>query len=522
MKFLKILLLIFISSYGVLMAQEEVEKWGVFELVLEGSDVGNPFLETDLHAVFFHKDTTFSPEGFYDGNGVFKIRFMPTREGTWTYKTFSNQEELEGNEGEFFCTPAGSENHGRVKVAEQYHFEYEDGTEFMPFGTTIYEWTFQNESTKAATIETLKNNPFNKARFLAIPPHKEKYIDGGELHLKDYPFEDTGKEDWDFTRFNPEFFKNLDECITRLNEIGVEADLVLFHPYDKGKWGFDMMGMENNLRYVRYMMARYAAYKNIWWSLANENSFIKDLDDEDWDILFKEVQEKDPYGHLRSIHNAGRIYDYNRPWVTHVSLQYYNAVRVPGVSPLLRDIYRKPIVHDEINYEGDIEKRWGRISAEELVFRFWNAAIGGAYATHGESYEESDWISHGGTLIGESPARIEFMKNLMADKPWKWNPIDQYYELNMAGKAGLYYLIYFGEEALEDWAFVLPNKELKSGAKFKVEIIDTWGMTVVPVDQVFEVVPLEGDGYKVRDKDNAVISLPGQKYIALRIQRIKD
>ena len=26
---------------------------------------------------------------------------------------------------------------------------------------------------------------------------------------------------------------------TQLNRLGIEADLILFHPYDKGRWGFD-------------------------------------------------------------------------------------------------------------------------------------------------------------------------------------------------------------------------------------------------------------------------------------------
>ncbi len=71
----------------------------------------------------------------------------------------------------------------------------------------------------------------------------------------------------------------------QLRNIGVEADLILFRPYDKGKWGFDMMGQEVNKRFARYMVARYAAFRNIWWSLANENSFIKNMTDEDWDEL---------------------------------------------------------------------------------------------------------------------------------------------------------------------------------------------------------------------------------------------
>ncbi len=126
----------------------------------------------------------------------------------------------------------------------------------------------------------------------------------GPLKITVFPFEGTNKDNWDFSKFNPEYFKNLDSCVLQLRNIGVEADLILFRPYDKGKWGFDMAGQEVNRRFARYMVARYAAFRNMWWSLANENSFIKNMSDEDWDELFKLVQEKDPYQHLRSIHNA--------------------------------------------------------------------------------------------------------------------------------------------------------------------------------------------------------------------------
>lgn len=163
--------------------------------------------------------------------------------------------------------------------------------------------------------------------------------------------------------------------------LGMQVDLILFRPYDKGQWGFDTTDDATNQRFIRYMVARFAAYQNIWWSLANENSYIKHLTDADFDRYFQLVQKYDPYGHLRSIHNADRIYDYNKPWVTHVSLQYYNAVKIFGVSPLLRDIYRKPIVHDEINYEGNSASRWGQLSGVELTRRFWIALTGGAYAT---------------------------------------------------------------------------------------------------------------------------------------------
>ncbi|MGA9651042.1 DUF5605 domain-containing protein [Pedobacter sp.] len=506
----------------VLIAQTKVEKWDIYELTLNGPSTGNPFVGTTFTAHFTNGDKVYEQEGFYDGNGKYIIRFMPDIEGTWHYVVNSNKSDLNDKKGSFVCTAATKDNHGPVRVAEQYHFKYEDGKPFYPFGTTIYEWPFQDATTKKQTIETLKSSPFNKARFLVVPPYKEKYIEG-PLKITEFPFTGTNKSNFDFSKMNPEYFKKLDSCVFQLRSLGIEADIILFRPYDKGKWGFDMMGQEVNRRFTAYIIARYAAFRNIWWSLANENSFIKNMNDEDWDDLFKLVQEKDPYRHLRSIHNADVIYDYSKLWVTHVSYQYYNVVKSPTGTAMARDIYKKPVVNDEINYEGDIESRWGQLTGEEMTFRFWNAVIGGGYATHGESYKVSPWISYGGKLIGSSPSRIGFLRQIVESNPVGYlEPIDHFFENNMAGKEGKYYLIYFGKDKPNKWDFVLPKKGLAKGSKYKVEIIDTWNMTIKPSDKTFEVIPMPGNNYKFIDKNNSSIKLPSKQYIALRIFKVSD
>ncbi|MCP6468176.1 hypothetical protein NL473_29315, partial [Klebsiella pneumoniae] len=79
--------------------------------------------------------------------------------------------------------------------------------------------------------------------------------------------------------------------------------------------GFDEMPAEADDRYLRYVVARLAAYRNVWWSMANEFDILKTKTDGDWDRLFQVVQTSDPYGRLRSIHNWRRLYDNGKPWV---------------------------------------------------------------------------------------------------------------------------------------------------------------------------------------------------------------
>ncbi len=124
--------LIFLLGNSVF-GQKTVPQWGLFELTLKGPENGNPFIGTEWGAEFTNGERTYRPEGFYDGNGQYKIRFMPNRPGKWTYKTFSNQPALDGKEGDFDCVAPKEGIHGPVSVRDDFHFQYPDGTPFYPF-----------------------------------------------------------------------------------------------------------------------------------------------------------------------------------------------------------------------------------------------------------------------------------------------------------------------------------------------------------------------------------------------------
>ena len=99
-----------------------IEQWGIFELVLHGSAEGNPFLDVELSAQFSYKHRTINVDGFYDGDGVYCIRFMPDTPGIWQYRTRSNRDELSGAAGTFTCIAPAPGNHGPVRVTNTFHF----------------------------------------------------------------------------------------------------------------------------------------------------------------------------------------------------------------------------------------------------------------------------------------------------------------------------------------------------------------------------------------------------------------
>ena len=109
-----------------------------------------------------------------------------------------------------------------------------------------------------------------------------------------------------------------------------------------------------------------------------------------------------------SIHNWIDLYDNNQPWVTHASIQNGSATTEFGRANLYRDVWEKPVVLDEIKYEGDIPDRWGNITAQQLVHQFWIATVAGCYASHGESFLTESGSLHmveGGRLRGAASRR---------------------------------------------------------------------------------------------------------------------
>lgn len=502
-----------------------IEKWDAFEVVLEGPQDGNPFLDVELTGTFELDGKKQTIAGFYDGDGVYRIRFMPDHEGRWKYTTASNKPQLAGKRGEFEVVAPSKGNHGPVRVKDEFHFAYADGAPYQQLGTTCYAWTSQPEALEEQTLQTLAAAPFNKLRMCVFP----KRYTWNQGEPPQYAFEGTPPNKWDFTRFNPKFFRHLEQRIAQLRDLGIEADIILLHPYDEGHWGFDRMPGEADDRYLKYVVSRLAPLRNVWWSLANEYDFMTEKQESDWDRMIDVVAAADPYDRLTSIHNGRLLYNHTNPKLTHASIQNGAAAEEAGRAILYRDAYRKPIVFDEIKYEGDIPLRWGNLSAEEMVHRFWECIIAGTYPGHGECYLSDDdvlWWAKGGVLKGESPARIAFLRDVLADGPDYIETIDKWQVANVGGKPGEYYLVYFGKDSPGEWKFQLPRrkrddaKELAGGMKFKVDILDTWNMTVTPVAGEFEIRQPKKEDYTAYDTLDRTIELPNKPWLALRIERV--
>jgi hypothetical protein len=475
----------------------QIERWGLFEQVLQATATGNPF-DVPFAVTYRHGNRTVETSGFHDGDNSWRFRFSPDAEGEWTWTTRSTLKDLDGQTGRFVCSPPSGANHGPAVVRNTYHFAYADGTKYVPFGTTCYAWTHQTDALEEQTLSTLRTSGFNKMRMCVFP----KWYTYNHGEPPRHPFERDAAGNPDYTRFHPAFFRHLETRVGQLRDLGIEADLILFHPYDN--WGYQKMPADADDRYLRYLCARMSAYRNVWWSMANEWDLMKFKTLADFDRYFRIVQENDPYQRLRSVHHSKVMYDHGKPWVTHVSLQDDDFSK----TQFWLDSFRKPVLYDECKYEGNIPQRWGNISAQEMVRRFWLAVTAGAYGGHGETYLNSEgwnsegvlWWSKGGSLRGESAPRIAFLRRLLEEGPvGGLNPLPNAYYPG-AAKAGEYYLFYLDYHQPVESEFALPEN-----VRFQAEVVDPWRMTIAPVAGTFT--------------GKSKLKLPGAPYLAVRFRR---
>ncbi|MCJ1701810.1 DUF5605 domain-containing protein [Rathayibacter festucae] len=440
------------------------------DVVLSGPRGGNPFVDVELTAVFRGDEAEIRVGGFYDGDGRYVLRFLAPSAGIWTFESSSTARSLDGVQGEIEV--AAGHGHGPVRVADTFHFEHADGTPYRPVGTTAYAWTHQDQRLQEETLDSLAGTPFTKLRMGLFP----KSFLYNENEPEEFVFEKAGDGTWDTTRFDLDYFRHLEKRIRQLDELGIQADLILFHPYDR--WGFADLGRAADDRYISYVVRRLSAFPNVWWAMANEYDLLLGKTAEDWDRLAGLVQANDPVGHPLSIHNWVEIFDYSAPWATHASIQ--NGDSTAANVDKWRHQWGKPVVIDEFGYEGDLDQGWGNLTAEAALSRHWLGTLRGGYLTHGETFYRDDHVifwAKGGTLTGAVPGKLRFLEQIVAESPTgRLEPLSSDFDAVRGGVPEQYVLIYFADRRP-----LFRDVQIPEGSTARIDVLDTWNCTATPL-----------------------------------------
>ncbi len=338
----------------------------VFELSAEDAAAHpNPYVSITLDAEFRSpRFRTLKLAGFWDGGRRFVIRFAPTGQGEWVFRTSSNAPSLDGREGRVMAT--ASDSPGFLRPANVHHWAWVDGLNLKPhlwMGDTCYRFAFLERKLFETIVDARARQKFNHIRGLVIGAQQE----AAEV----FPTPD---------RIRVEHFQELDQRILYMNRKGIIADLVL-------------AGDENHLvrlfptrqqreRYIRYLAARYAAMHITWQGVQEFEEY------ENGRALLKEIGEYlirlDPYQHPRSTHTVATSAPLlNDGWMNYIVYQSSD----DALGAIEHQIYAVPQVNAEFAYEdsGAGKSHPHHVDTDTFRRRLWNATMNGQYPTFGNT-----------------------------------------------------------------------------------------------------------------------------------------
>jgi hypothetical protein len=119
---------------------QEIGKWKRFEVVYNNDSWSdNPF-DLEFSGVFTHVPSgrKVTQLGFYAGNNIWKLYFMPDELGEWTFTTTSPDPDLDGKTGSFSCVP--SDLPGPLVAKDDRWMLKDSGRVISPIMLATREW----------------------------------------------------------------------------------------------------------------------------------------------------------------------------------------------------------------------------------------------------------------------------------------------------------------------------------------------------------------------------------------------
>ena len=438
-----------------------VEVYDIFELsaTVSSPDAENPFtaatLDGDFSLVSPHE--IFHISGFCDSvdGTIFRVRFMPSKPGTYTFTVVYAQGAFAKTfQGEFRAMP--SRRHGPIRIDPQYpwHFIWEGTGEHYFFnGTTAFFLLgWKDDRIVQYSIERLHRLKLNRLRVTLAGRSNVYYgepVMQGEnftMDLAAWPAKDTHDflhPGFDYSRFNRDYWQRFESMLRFARDRDVVVSVVL-DMYDSGV--HPAAGSEDERRFLRYAVARFAAFSNITWDLGDDLDHYRD------DTWTHEtgtfLVNLDPYHHLATSHPVSVVVDGKSvhqdrasAWFGFTSYQEWSSSQhtVMLQSRKFQEEAGRiiPQTNEEYGYE-DHYPLWAipnQESADSLRRVAWEIAMAGGYQTAGESARRGTniWPDTGGGWVngrGDDSMTmflgyghlVDFMTGF---EWWKTNPHDE-------------------------------------------------------------------------------------------------
>lgn len=378
-----------------------VHKWGVFEAKFKSDcNYVDPFRDVILNCTFRSPSgREVTVQAFWDGDFVWKVRFMPDEIGKWTYRTAcSNEhdESLHNRAGCFETVPYKGNNHlhihGPLRLSDNHRYlMHEDGTPFFWLADTA--WNGVIRSTLHEWSEYLsyrRKQGFTSVQFVLT-------------HWRGGPCDIEGEKAYEGKKkilsLNVDFFKRVDPKFSMINECGlIAAPVILWALGDSP--GVNLVEDEAVLL-AHYLTARYGAYILVW-ILAGDGDYRAEKA-EQWKRIGRTLFLK-KHRQLVTIHPAGKHWILpeflHEKWLDIIGYQSGHGVdedrlRWICFGPPSKDWRLKPtrpIINLEPNYEEHLAYGTGKPITARMVRRaaYWSLLVsppaGVSYGTNGVWY----------------------------------------------------------------------------------------------------------------------------------------
>jgi hypothetical protein len=377
-------------------------QWQTHQWILQAEqEFADPYTEVTVTAQLTgpNGESQIVP-GFWNGDREFIVRFTPTRPGRWSYAISATPADpglAQRGTLDVAAAPADATGFIRRDPAHPYSFVRDNGDRYFMMGQTYYD-LMRTACAGDAWVEGVVQSAAHGINKVRIFVHSLGF--GPDHFHPDYypavfPFLDD-----DHDRLNLAYWQRLDEVVMTLAEQGMVADLILFmKPYNTDDdLAFGTQAQDE--RYVRYILARYAAFPNVIWCITNEWEYT-DRDPTYWDGIGRIVRAEDPWmadgDALRplSIHNAtggsrgGKFQFFASDWPVHAIVQYgvrngqFEYGDVWGHYSIVQNRgHAMPVVNDEYGYIG--EPAPIELTRAQHRFALWGIVLGGGYGAAGD------------------------------------------------------------------------------------------------------------------------------------------
>lgn len=418
---------------------KSVEVYDFLEITLrpERPDAVNPFADVQVTGGFTRVGA-FTPtgeapvmvEGFCDSadGDMFRIRFMPSQAGQYSYSVKFQQGDFEAtHSGAFTATKSRRAGPLRVDPEHPFHFVQEGpGNHYFWNSTTTYGLIGWHDDRKISSLlDRLAKLKVNRVRAALIPPRVRSGRQWFEPMVTNNAAFDFRVNVWpaarpdsfdvpgfDTARFNVAHFQKYERLLRHARERGIVVSVIFYvdgrlpgvDPFRK-----DGMGGELEQRYYRYVVARFSAFANATWDVANEyRLFRNDAWAEQMGALIKRF---DPYQHLTSTHGHDTFRFRKSPWADFAMYQSWDehggyGFMLKNRAEQLKAGRPMPQVNEEYGYEDHYPQGWGESrkaparSADNRRRLAWEMTMAGGYQTTGERANApggGGWINGGGT-----------------------------------------------------------------------------------------------------------------------------